>query len=96
MEKLLTEEFLPGPQAATDDDLLEYVKNTAGTTFHPTSTCMMGQHRTAVVDNALLVHGMTGLRVIDGSIMPTVVSGNTNATCIMIAEKAADMILQAA
>jgi choline dehydrogenase len=96
LRRLVTEEFLPGLKAETDDDLLEHIRNTAGTTFHPTSTCMMGQHRTAVVDAALNVHGMTGLRVIDGSVMPTVVSGNTNATCIMIAEKAADMILGAA
>jgi choline dehydrogenase len=96
MRKLVTEEYLPGAKAETDDDLLEHVRNTAGTTFHPTSTCMMGQHRTAVVDTELKVYGMTGLRVIDGSVMPTVVSGNTNATCIMIAEKGADMILRAA
>jgi choline dehydrogenase len=96
MQKLVTEEYLPGAKAVTDDDLLEHVRNTAGTTFHPTSTCMMGQHRTAVVDTSLRVHGMAGLRVIDGSIMPTVISGNTNAACIMIAEKAADMILRAA
>jgi choline dehydrogenase len=96
MRKLVTEEYLPGAKAVTDDDLLEHVRNTAGTTFHPTSTCMMGQHRTAVVDTELKVYGMTGLRVIDGSVMPTVVSGNTNATCIMIAEKGADMILRAA
>ena len=57
---------------------------------------MMGQHPTAVVDTELKVKGTTGLRVIDGSVMPTVVSGNTNATCIMIAEKGADMILRAA
>jgi choline dehydrogenase len=95
MQKLVTSEYLPGAQAETDADLLEHVRNTAGTTFHPTSTCMMGQHRTAVVDTELKVYGMTGLRVIDGSVMPTVVSGNTNATCIMIAEKAADMILRA-
>jgi len=96
MRRLVTEEFMPGAAAETDEDLLEHVRNTAGTTFHPTSTCMMGQHRTAVVDTDLKVYGMTGLRVIDGSVMPTVVSGNTNATCIMIAEKGADMILRAA
>jgi choline dehydrogenase len=96
MQKLVTEEYLPGLQAETDADLLAHVRATAGTTFHPTSTCMMGQHRTAVVDTELKVYGMTGLRVIDGSVMPTVVSGNTNATCIMIAEKGADMILRAA
>ena len=95
MRKLVTEEFMPGAAAESDEALLEHVRNTAGTTFHPTSTCMMGQHPTAVVDAALKVHGMTGLRVIDGSVMPTVVSGNTNATCIMIAEKASDLILRA-
>jgi len=72
------------------------LRNTAGTTFHPPSTCMMGERPTAVVDTALRVHGMTGLRAIDGSVMPTVVSGNTNATSIMIGEKAADFILRAA
>jgi choline dehydrogenase len=96
MSKLVTEEYMPGMQAETDEALLEHARNTAGTTFHQTSTCMMGQHRTAVVDTELKVYGMTGLRVIDGSVMPTVVSGNTNATCIMIAEKAADMMLRAA
>jgi choline dehydrogenase len=69
---------------------------TAGTTFHQTSTCMMGPGPMAVVDAALRVKGMERLRVIDASIMPTVVSGNTNATAIMIGEKGADMILHAA
>ena len=69
---------------------------TAGTTFHQTSTCMMGPGPKAVVDTELKVKGLDGLRVIDASVMPTVVSGNTNATVIMIAEKGADMILRAA
>jgi choline dehydrogenase len=94
MKKLVTEEYLPGAQAPTDEDLLEHARNTAGTNFHPTSTCMMGQHRLAVVDAALRVHGMEGLRVADASVMPTVVSGNTNATCIMIGEKCAEMVLR--
>jgi choline dehydrogenase len=92
MRRLASEEFLPGPDAESDEALLDYVRATSGTTFHPTSTCMMGHHPTAVVDEQLRVHGMTGLRVVDASIMPTVVSGNTNAATIMIAEKAAAMI----
>ena len=75
---------------------MEHTRATAGTTFHQTSTCMMGPQANAVVDTALRVKGTEGLRVIDASIMPTVVSGNTNATAIMIAEKGADMILRGA
>jgi choline dehydrogenase len=87
---------MPGRQAETDEQILDNVRATAGTTFHQTSTCMMGQHTTAVVDTSLRVHGTEGLRVIDAAVMPTVVSGNTNATVIMIAEKGADMILSGA
>jgi choline dehydrogenase len=94
MRRLVTEEFMPGPATETDEDWLEHVRSTGGTTFHPTSTCMMGSHPTAVVDAALRVHGMEALRVVDASIMPTVLSGNTNAGVIMIGEKAADMILR--
>jgi choline dehydrogenase len=93
MQKSVSEEFLPGPVARSDEDLLEHIRQTAGTTYHPTSTCMMGQHERAVVDSELRVRGVEGLRVIDASIMPTVVSGNTNAATIMIAEKGADVIL---
>lgn len=95
MQRYVTEEFMPGPQATTDEDLLSHVRATAGTTFHQTSTCMMGPGPMAVVDTNLKVKGLDGLRVIDASIMPTVVSGNTNATAIMIAEKGADMVLRA-
>jgi choline dehydrogenase len=94
MQKDVAEEFLPGPSAESDEDWLDHIRQTAGTTYHPTSTCMMGSHERAVVDAALRVHGIEGLRVIDASIMPTVVSGNTNAAAIMIAEKGAEMILQ--
>ncbi|HQT77443.1 MAG TPA: choline dehydrogenase [Rhodopila sp.] len=96
MQRFCREEIYPGPKATTDYDLLEHVRATAGTTFHQTSTCMMGPGSKAVVDIDLKVKGLTGLRVIDASIMPTVISGNTNAAVIMIAEKGADMILQAA
>jgi choline dehydrogenase len=96
MQRFVKEEVFPGPGAVSDDDLLEHVRATAGTTFHQTSTCMMGPGPKAVVDETLKVKGLQGLRVIDASVMPTVVSGNTNATVIMIAEKGADMILRAA
>jgi choline dehydrogenase len=96
MQEYVGEEFLPGPATETNEDWLAHVANTAGTTYHPTSTCMMGAHEKAVVDTELRVHGIAGLRVIDASIMPAVVSGNTNAATIMIAEKGADMILGAA
>jgi choline dehydrogenase len=93
MQKCVSEEFLPGPAAQRDEDFLDHIRQTAGTTYHPTSTCMMGPPERAVVDTELRVHGIEGLRVIDASVMPTVVSGNTNAATIMIAEKGADMIL---
>jgi choline dehydrogenase len=96
MAALVSGEFLPGPATESDADWLDHIAKTAGTTFHPTSTCMMGPHERAVVDTALRVHGIAGLRVIDASIMPAVVSGNTNAATIMIAEKGADMILSEA
>ena len=96
MAALVGGEFLPGPATESDEQWLDHIRQTAGTTYHPTSTCMMGMHERAVVDPELRVHGMDGLRVIDASIMPAVVSGNTNATAIMIAEKGAEMILAAA
>ena len=76
----------------TDDELLEYAQQFGGTVFHPTSTCKMGSDPMAVVDAELRVHGIGALRVVDASIMPAVVSGNTNAATIMIGEKAADMM----
>jgi len=92
MQRYVVEEFWPGAEADSDEALLEHAKETGSTTFHQTSTCMMGSPETAVVDSELRVHGMAGLRVIDASVMPTVISGNTNAATIMIAEKASDMI----
>ena len=90
-------EYRPGSAAQSDAALLEFARNTGGTIFHPSGTCKMGDatnDRQAVVDRELRVHGLDGLRVVDCSIMPTVTSGNTNVPVIMIAEKAADMILR--
>src|SRR5713226_4544596 len=92
MQRHVVEEFWPGAEVASDEGLLEHARQTGSTTFHQTSTCMMGPHEKAVVDSELRVHGIEGLRVVDASVMPTVISGNTNAATIMIAEKAADMI----
>jgi choline dehydrogenase len=95
MQHFIESEYLPGPGVQTDDEMLDHARRMGGTVFHPTSTCKMGNDPMAVVDPALRVHGLTGLRVVDASIMPTVASGNTNAPTIMIAEKAADMIRDA-
>jgi choline dehydrogenase len=94
MRRYIAEERVPGPQAASDDDLLAFARSAGTTVFHPTSTCRMGNDAAAVVDERLRVRGIGNLRVVDASIMPTVVSGNTNAAAVMIGEKGADMILQ--
>ena len=87
-------EMLPGPQVQTDEQLLEHLREYAATVFHPVGTCRMGEDAMAVVDLRLRVHGLKGLRVVDASIMPTLISGNTNAPCIMLGERAAAMILE--
>ena len=89
-------EVVPGADLTTDDEILDWVKQAAETTYHPVGTCKMGSDPLAVVDSQLRVHGIAGLRVADASIMPTLTSGNTNAPSIMIGEKAADMVLNAA
>jgi choline dehydrogenase len=94
MRHYIAEERAPKPDCVSDDDLLAFARATGSTVFHPTSTCRMGQDATAVVDERLRVRGIERLRVVDASIMPTVVSGNTNAAAVMIGEKGADMILQ--
>jgi len=86
-------ELLPGPEAQSDAQLIEFIRAEARTVYHPVGTCAMGTTPSAVVDPRLRVHGSPRLRVVDASIMPKIVSGNTNAPAIMIAEKAADMIL---
>jgi choline dehydrogenase len=87
-------ELHPGPDARSDDDIAEFLRNELETLYHPVGTCKMGSDSRAVVDARLRVHGIERLRVVDASIMPRVPAGNTNAPVIMIAEKAADMIRQ--
>jgi choline dehydrogenase len=92
MRPFVKREVKPGPEAGDDAALLEYCRNHGATIFHPTGTCRMGTDANAVVDARLRVHGVAGLRVVDCSAMPTLVSGNTNAAVVMMAEKASDMI----
>jgi len=93
---ILGRELGPGSEARREEEIATYVRDRAsGTIFHPVGTCRMGTDELAVVDPALRVHGLDGLRVVDASIMPTLIGGNTNAPTIMIAEKAAAMILGA-
>jgi len=95
MARYCEAELAPGPDVASDDDLLDYARRTSTTCCHPVGTCKMGPARDplAVVDAELRVHGLGGLRVVDASIMPMITSGNTNAPTMMIAAKAADLIL---
>ena len=92
---LITEEIVPGAAVQGDEALLEDFRKRADTVYHPTSTCLMGPDAAgSVVDARLRVHGVTGLRVIDASVFPTITSGNTNAPTVMVAEKGAAMILE--
>lgn len=94
MARFAPKEVAPGAQVASDEDLIASAAQVGSSYFHPAGSCRMGDDAQAVVDNRLRVHGLSGLRVIDASIMPSVVSGNTNAATVMIAEKGADMMLQ--
>jgi choline dehydrogenase len=96
MDKYRAHSMNPSDQIQTDAEWLQWARENGQTTYHVIGTCKMGQDPMAVVDDRLRVRGMAGLRVIDASVMPTVVSGNTNAAVIMIAEKGADMIKAAA
>jgi len=95
LQRYRPEEILPGPAVGSEEELLNKVGDIATTIFHPVGTCRMGTDETAVVDPELRVRGLDGLRVIDASIMPKIVSGNTASPVIMIAEKAVDMIRKA-
>ncbi|MEM8958950.1 MAG: GMC family oxidoreductase N-terminal domain-containing protein [Pseudomonadota bacterium] len=94
LSPFVVREHVPNTDPQTDEDLLEAARNISQTIYHPTSTCRMGHDSEAVVDDRLRVHGLSGLRVADASIMPAIISGNTNAPTIMIGEKASDMILE--
>ena len=94
LKPFVVEESEPGAKVVSDEDLLAFCRQRGSTVYHPTSTCRMGNDSLAVVDQRLRLRGIEGLRVVDASVMPDLVSGNTNAPVIMIAEKASDMILQ--
>lgn len=93
LKPFLGAEYTPGGTVQTDAEIREFVRNFTQSLYHPVGTCKMGVDPMAVVNPELKVHGVTGLRVVDASIMPVIVNANTNAPTIMIAEKAADMIL---
>jgi choline dehydrogenase len=94
LKPFVVEEAEPGAKVSSDADLLAFCRQRGSTVYHPTSTCRMGNDPLAVVDQRLRLRGLEGLRIVDASVMPDLVSGNTNAPVIMIAEKAADMILE--
>jgi choline dehydrogenase len=90
-------ELSPGPDVVSDDDLETFIRANVATTYHPAGTCKMGPQKDpmAVVDSRLRVHGITGLRVADASIMPNIIGGNTSAPSMMIGERASEFIAQA-
>jgi choline dehydrogenase-like flavoprotein len=96
MKKYNPSEIKPGKVYQSDEDLASVAGEIGTTIFHPVGTCRMGPDAEAVVDKNLCVKGLRNLRVVDASIMPTITSGNTNSPTIMIAEKAADLILRKA
>jgi choline dehydrogenase len=93
IKRYIVEEHDPGPSVGSETEMADFLRRRGGISFHPVGTCRMGQDENAVVDERLRVRGVDRLRVVDASIMPTIISGNTNAPTIMIGEKGADMIL---
>lgn len=94
LAECIAEEIAPGPHVQTDEEILAYIREEGQCTQHMVGTCRMGGDAMAVVDERLRVHGLTGLRIADASIMPTIISGNTSVPCMMIGEKCADMVLE--
>jgi len=92
LAEVIDNEYVPGTEVQTDEELLDAARRYSATIYHPVGTCKMGQGKLAVVDERLRVHGIASLRIVDASIMPVITSGNTNAPTIMIAEKGADLI----
>jgi len=92
LRKLIVREVRPGPETIIDEDLLEYAKECGQTCWHSVSSCKMGTDELAVVDAKLKVHGIRGIRVADASVMPLLVSSNTNAPAIMIGERCAEFL----
>ena len=94
IKKYILSEYAPGNECQSDSQIEDFLTKKGGISYHPVGTCKMGDDKMAVVDYSLKVHGIDNLRVADASIMPNIVSGNTNAPVIMIGEKAADIILK--
>lgn len=94
MARFVEEETSPGLQAQSDEQWLEFARKTGQTIYHPLGTCRMGEDASAVVDSRLRVHGLQGLRVVDASVMPSMVSGNIQGAVMAVAERAADLILE--
>ena len=92
LSKFIVREVRPGPQASSDEELLDYARETGQTSWHPIGTCKMGRNHDSVVDYELKVHGIECLRVIDSAIMPNMPTSNTNAASIVIGEKGADLL----
>jgi choline dehydrogenase len=93
LRKYSPQEWRPGPEVDSDEDLVKAAGDLGTTIFHPVGTCRMGSDPEAVVDDRLRVHGIDGLRVIDASVMPRITSGNTNAPTYMIAERGAEFVI---
>ncbi|MGH9549932.1 MAG: GMC family oxidoreductase [Terriglobales bacterium] len=96
MSAYIAEELQPGRSCESDEDMVQFVRQHGRTCMHPAGSCRMGSDELSVVDANLRVHGLARLRIVDGSIMPSLVSANPNATTVMIAEKGAEMILKGA